>query len=66
MKCDVLGNAHSLPICEMDFEVEISNMRACMSRWRMNHWCGGIRNTRLNSFLNEVSDRLQSAASSSI
>ena len=36
-KGDVLGKVHSLPISEIDFEVEISSRRECMSRWRMNH-----------------------------
>lgn len=66
MKCDVLGKAHSLPISETDFDVEISSSRECISRWRMYHLCGGITNWRLNSFLNEVSERLQMHDNSSM
>ena len=55
MKCDVLGNVHSLPISEMDFEVEISSRRECINRWRMYHLWGGIWKWRRNSFLIEVS-----------
>ena len=66
MKCDVLGNVHSTPISEMDFEVDMSSRRDCISRWRMNHLWGGMKKWRLNSFLNDVSERFHSAESSSI
>ena len=66
MKCDVLGKVHSTPISEMDFEVEMSSSRECISRWRMYHLWGGISKWRRNSFLNEVSERLVSRASSSM
>ena len=40
MKCEVLGKVHSLPISEIDFEVEINSRRECISRWRMNRFVG--------------------------
>ena len=57
---------HARPISEIDLLVEISSRRECISRWRMNHLCGGSKKCLRNSFLNEVRLRLHLAASSSI
>ena len=66
IKCEVLGNVHSLPISEIDFDVEINNRRDCISRWWINHLWGGVIKWRLNSFLNDVSERLHFEASISM
>ena len=65
MKCEMLVNAHSVPISAMVLLVDISNMRERSSRLLINHLCGEVLNCRRNSFLNDVSERLVEAASDS-
>ena len=66
MKCEVLGKAHSWPISETDLLVEIKSRRECINLCWMYHLWGGSSKWRLNSFLNEVSERLQISESCSI
>ena len=66
MKCDILVNAHSLPISDIVRLVEVSIMRARSRRCAMIHLWGGALNIRLNSFLNEVRERFVIVAKSSM
>ena len=66
MKCDVLGNVHSMPISDIDFDVEINSSLDCISRCLMNQRWGGMKKWRLNYFLNDVSYLLHIVANSSI
>ena len=66
IKCDIFENPHSAPISDTVRFVEVSIIFARTRRCSIIQRWGGAPNTLLNSFLNDVSERLVFEASSSI